>query len=299
VNKIIIILLFLSVPFALQANSSADFLKIDTDARTVSMGSAYTAVSNGVNSLNYNPAGLSGLQNMELGLSHTSWIMDSRIDFAGIAAPLKNKDITLAFGFKRFTDGNIQSRDDDGTLTGSYSAYSQVITLGIGKAIRKVNMGLNVKYLESGIENENYKSFAFDLGLTRQLNNLPLTLGFSVQNLGNKTGYINQKDDLPLTLGIGGLVNIMGGFNIAADVKRLVYEKETTVSFGTEYTIFSGVSPLSLRTGYMSENGLISSRTKGFSFGAGLNILNTQVDYSVTPYNELGNTQNITLKRKF
>ena len=85
-----------------RANSGADFLKIDTDARTVSMGSAYTAVSNGVNSLNYNPAGLSGLESAELGLSHTTWIMDSRIDFAGIALPLKNNGITLGFGFKRF-----------------------------------------------------------------------------------------------------------------------------------------------------------------------------------------------------
>ena len=197
------------------------------------------------------------------------------------------------------TAGDIQSRNDDGTLTGSYSSYSQAVTFGIAKAISKANIGLNVKYLQSGIENESYKSFAVDFGMTRQLNNMPLSLGFSVQNLGNKTGYINQKDDLPLSVSVGSLLNIAGGFGIAADIKRLVYEKETTISLGTEYTILSGISPLSLRTGYMSENGLVSSKTKGFSFGIGLNILNTQMDYSVTPYNELGNTQNITLKRKF
>ncbi|PIS47421.1 MAG: hypothetical protein COT17_03530 [Elusimicrobia bacterium CG08_land_8_20_14_0_20_51_18] len=101
-KKSLIIILFLSGPVTVKANSGADFLKIDTDARTVSMGSAYTAVSNSINSINYNPAGLSGLKNVELGLSHTSWIMDSKIDFAGVAVPLKKNGIALGFGFKRF-----------------------------------------------------------------------------------------------------------------------------------------------------------------------------------------------------
>ena len=132
------------------------------------------------------------------------------------------------------TAGDIQSRNDDGTLTGSYSSYSQAIIFGIAKAVNKTNLGFNIKYLQSGIENESYKSFAVDFGMTRQLNNLPLSIGFSVQNLGNKTGYINQKDDLPLSVSVGSLLNIAGGFGIAADVKRLVYEKETTISLGTD-----------------------------------------------------------------
>ena len=298
-GKSVLFLVLSFISINVSAGSGADFLKIDVDARTVSMGSAYTAVSNGINSINYNPAGLSGLKNVELGLSHTSWIMDSKIDFAGIAVPVKKNGINLGFGFKRFSDGDIQSRNDDGTLTGSYSAYSQVITLSGAKEMKKTGLGMGLKYLQSGIETENSSSFAVDFGITRKLNNLPASLGLSVQNLGKKTGYMGQEDNLPLTVSVGGLVNVMSAFSIAADVKRLIYDKKTSISLGTEYTIFSGVSPLSLRTGYMSENGLISSKTKGFSFGAGLNILNTQVDYSVTPYNELGNTQNITLKRKF
>ena len=58
-------LLFLFTPSAKISQaleSGAEFLKIDTDARAVSMGSAYTAAADGVNSISYNPAGLASLK---------------------------------------------------------------------------------------------------------------------------------------------------------------------------------------------------------------------------------------------
>lgn len=79
------------------------------------------------------------------------------------------------------------------------------------------------------------------------------------------------------------------------DAKRLVYDKQTTVSFGTEYVVLSG---LALRSCYLT-NAATNLKDKGFSAGVGFNLWNTNLDYSVTPYGELGNTQKITLKKSF
>ncbi len=108
--------------------------------------------------------------------------------------------------------------------------------------------------------------------------------------------YLTQKDPLPLTFATGLLFSIAPGFSMALDIKRLIYDKQTDLSFGTEYSFIPGFA---LRTGYMMNNTTIDTKNKGFSVGAGVNLLNTQVDYSVTPFGLLGDAQRISLKKKF
>ena len=79
-NILLFLLLINFTNPAAALESGAQFLKIDTDARAVSMGAAYTALASGVESLAYNPAGLSAVKGVELGFSHTNWLMDSRHD---------------------------------------------------------------------------------------------------------------------------------------------------------------------------------------------------------------------------
>lgn len=75
------------------------------------------------------------------------------------------------------------------------------------------------------------------------------------------------------------------GFSMALDVKRLLYDKQTDFSVGTEYSFIPGFA---LRTGYMMNNAAFDTKNKGFSVGAGVNLLNTQFDYSVTPLRRPG-----------
>jgi len=92
------------------------------------------------------------------------------------------------------------------------------------------------------------------------------------------------------------LVNVIPGFNMAMDVKRLVYDKRTDVSFGTEYSVLPMIS---LRTGYLMNNSRAGTGLNAINIGAGVNFWGTQFDYAVSPYGDLGNTQKITLKKKF
>jgi len=134
------------------------------------------------------------------------------------------------------------------------------------------------------------------MGVTRNLGNSPVSVGLSVQNLGTPMKYISQKDPLPLTFATGLLFNIVPGVNMALDVKRMIYDRQTDMSFGTEYSFMPGFA---LRTGYLMNNTVIETKNKGFSVGAGVNLMGTQVDYSVTPFGVLGDAQKITLTKKF
>jgi hypothetical protein len=286
--------------------SGAAFLKINTDARAVSMGSAYTALAEGAGAIAYNPAGLASLKSVEAGFSHTEWLMDSRHDFVGIAVPVNRKGLrgkgfeglVLGVGLVRLSNAAIEVRNADRSLGGSFTSYDQSVSVGMAKMMGRFRAGLGVKYIESVIAGDKARAAAVDFGLTRSLGGL-FSAGLSVQNLGTPMRYISQKDPLPLTIAAGLAVGIAPGFNVALDLKRLVYDQQGSISIGSEYTV---LSTLALRTGYMmndaaksgSENG-----KSGFAAGAGINFWKVQLDYSVLPYGDLGNTQKITIKKQF
>jgi len=90
------------------------------------------------------------------------------------------------------------------------------------------------------------------------------------------------------------------GFMLNFDARRYVYDKYTTYSLGTEYALFGGpgsMSGLSLRGGVNGGQG--ESAAGVFSAGAGIKLMNADLDYAMTPEGKLGNTQRITLKKKF
>jgi len=296
-------LLIPSTKISQALESGAEFLRIDTDARAVSMGSAYTAAADGVNSISYNPAGLASLKGAELGFSHTNWLMDSKHDFLGLGMPLKTMGGLLpsggwvmGLGVTRLTSGSMESRGADRLASGSFNAYDQSISIALARSMGRARVGLAAKYIEGSIAGEKARAVAVDMGATKGLGNLPISLGLSVQNLGTPMKYIDQKDPLPLTFATGLLFSVAPGFSMALDLKRLVYDKQTDVSVGTEYSFMPGFA---LRTGYMMNNAAFDTKNKGFSVGAGVNLLNTQFDYSVTPFGVLGDAQRITLKKKF
>ena len=286
--------------------TGAEFLKIDTDARVVSMGSTFAASIAGVNSIMYNPAMMSAIKTPEFGFSHTKWLLDSSHNFIGFAMPINregqrkgNDGFVLGLGITRLTSGSIESRSADRSRTGTYQAYDQSISIAGAKRIKNTRLGASIKYIESSIAGEKASSIAVDFGLSRQLRSLPLMIGLSVQNLGKSMKFINQEDSLPLKVTAGALVGIIPGFNMAFDIQRAIYDKQTIFNLGTEYSVFPGFA---LRSGLAITNESGDSGLgfgKNFNMGAGFGTLGTQIDYAITPFGELGNAQRITVKRKF
>jgi len=290
--KIFSVILLVSTA-ANAAQTGAQFLKIDTDARLSGMASAGVASALGVSALNYNPAGLAAMTSPEAAFSHSQWLMDSTHDFIGFGMPVKK--MSLALGVTRLSNGKMEGRADDGSAAGGYSAYDQAVSLGFG--FRSV--GGAVKYIQSSIAGVKAQAFAVDLGAKQKLSRLPVSLGIGVQNLGTGIKYMSQRDNLPLSVNAGLTFAVLPGMGLSFDVKRLVYDKQTVFSAGTEYAMMLGGAGFALRGGY-GLAGLSQDNEKGgLSVGAGVMALGAQLDYAVSPETGLGSVQRITLKKKF
>ncbi len=145
-----------------------------------------------------------------------------------------------------------------------------------------------VKYIESSIAGVKGTGYAVDMGLKRGLRGIPVSVGVAAQNLGPGIKYISQRDQLPLSVSAGIMFMPVSGFMLNFDARRYVYDKYMLYNLGTEYALFGGpetMSGLSLRGGV---NG-----------GAGIRFMNADLDYAMSPEGRLGNTQRITIKKKF
>jgi len=112
--------------------------------------------------------------------------------------------------------------------------------------------------------------------------------------------YLTQSDNLPLSVGAGASLMVLKELALTVDAKRLVYDKQTVISAGTEYELFTKNNlGFALRCGYGLTGTTANNINNGFSVGAGLMALGTQLDYAVSPQTDLGSVQRITLKKKF
>lgn len=270
--------------------SGAELLNIGIGARPVSMGGAYTATANDINSIHWNPAGLASMKTREIAATHAEWLLDTKYDFIGLGLPMKNA--VLGFGIVRLDHGEFQGRGLNRQSMGSFDAYDQALSIAIGGRLKNgLQVGGGIKYIQSQIGGDKASSFAVDFGLIGKLRSLPVSFGLSLQNLGPGMKFISQRDPLPLSVTAGFAFHVIPGFNLSMDVKRLVYDKKTNVSFGTEYSVLPA---LTLRSGYLS-----SISDSGLGVGIGLNVLGTQLDYAVTPFGELGSAHRVSFTHKF
>ncbi|HBB66566.1 MAG TPA: hypothetical protein DCZ93_04570 [Elusimicrobia bacterium] len=291
--------LFAASPAARAVETGAQFLKIDTDARLSGMASAGAASVYGISALSYNPAGLSSIAGPEVAFSHSKWLMDSSHDFVGFGTTigkLKGNKVAIGVGVTRLANSSFDGRADDRSASGGYSASDQAVSLGF--AVK--NIGGAVKYIQSSIAGVKAEAFAIDLGAKSRLSWLPVALGFGVQNLGSGIKYLSQRDNLPLSVNAGVSAAIMPGISLAFDVKRLVYDKQTVFSAGTEYAMITAANMgVALRGGYGLTGLTANNEKSGLSVGAGLMGLGAELDYAISPETGLGSVQRITLKKKF
>ena len=276
------------------AMTGAQFLKIDTDARLSGMASAGVASALGISALSYNPAGLTAIKGPEVAFSHSKWLMDANHDFVGFGMPLNG--FGLGIGITRLSNSSLDGRGEDRSAAGGFSAYDQAVSVGFGFK----NVGGAVKYIQSSIAGEHAEAFAIDLGARQAIKGFPATVGLGVQNLGTGIKYMSQTDHLPLSINAGLTVAAFPGVSLGLDVKRLVYDKQTVFSAGSEYALMMGSSMgFALRGGYGLTGITQASNKNGLSFGAGIMALDAQLDYAMSPETGLGSVQRLTLKKKF
>ncbi|MFH1784635.1 MAG: PorV/PorQ family protein [bacterium] len=305
---ITIVTLILWVSHAHAENSGAAFLRLGVGARPIGMGSAFVAIANDANAVFWNPGGLSQIKTQEISAMHTEWLADINYDYVGYIHPFGKNAVGLSMIY--LCTGDLDKRSATGADLGSFEAYDGAFALSYARKISSVlHMGMNIKLIQQKIEEETAEGFAIDIGQVYSLPMTGLSFGLAVQNIGPDMKFVQDPFKLPLTV-VGGVgYSMLGVITVGVDVKHLVVDEKTSISFGTEY---SPVGVLSLRAGYLArilktgnDTGDIAGIESdlggltGLGAGMGFRLGPASVDYAFVPYGDLGNTHRISFLAKF
>jgi hypothetical protein len=278
-------------------------------ARGPAMGTAFVAADGGVDSLGYNPAGLSTAAHPALQTSYTRGVVDDFFTYAAYVHPLPIG--VLALGGIYYDAGNIHITLSDGTdkVVKAQQDYVEMVGLGLNLG-RGVSIGGVAKvYQFSLAQVAHAQGFAADAGLIWHTPVENLNAGASAQNMGPNIRYESAGDTLPRTY--------RGGLAYTLDAQQFDWlDKEGSTflmkylftadgvftdglrpaaAVGTEMdmAILKGVHG-AIRAGY-----LFNRDIDGFSLGAGFRERHVIVDYAFGLQKALGDVHRISIGYEF
>ncbi len=170
----------------------------DITARPSALGGAYGAMGEDINALRYNPAGLNNIHQYEFQFSHYSSFESINYESIMLGVPLQKYKAAAGFAIDFLNYGDMNKRTKYGEDVGTFSADDLLLTFGYSQKLKNdINIGFNLKYFSSKIEDEKTNAMAFDAGALFAIEE-NITLGFTAQNIGGQLKYISEKEDLPL-----------------------------------------------------------------------------------------------------
>lgn len=256
-------------------------------ARASGMAEAYTAASNDVSCLHYNPASLTSINEKTVSFGYQKGIFDDNYGIIDLAYPMKNGTIGGSIVF--YDAGMIDYNDDSGNAVNLHAQQDKYITLSYSHEIlNNASVGINFKTLQSIlVERFSATVFALDIGSIYSMNNL--ALGISFQNIGTEIKYVSVANPLPEIFRIGC------SYSLDKIIINLDLMKPSDGDFkeniGLEYNV---AKMLFFRTGYKFGYDLDS-----LAFGLGINFQNIRVDCSSVNMKEMGSTYHLFISMAF
>lgn len=169
--------------------STLSFLKNDMNTRSMGMGGASVALDGDLFSVSSNPAALTHLDEMRIGLSHL--MLGGGIHQAMLSCQGKLKsEATMGFSVNTLNSGSMKVRTEfepDGN--GQYFSVSQT-AFGVNYAQKlsdMFNLGINMKYIYEQISAYRNHVLAFDIGFLYETDFRDLKFAVLLQNFGGNS----------------------------------------------------------------------------------------------------------------
>ncbi len=261
-------------------------LKIGVGPRPVAIGETFIGLADDITALHWNPAGLSGIEDLQFFVSHHEWFQDIRDEFFIFGMPGLDGYVALSGVYSSNKD--VEIWDENNNPLGAGNLWSGIFTLGYGKYLKeRVACGLAIKAMVEDLYEQRLYDFGFDLGAKLILSK-DIQIGASIKNLSYRV-------DIPSEIKLGLVYQRIEPLNLLLDL-TLPADNIIRANFGLEYYI----NPtFAIRTGWRSGPYNISelSWLSGFTTGFGINYAGWKFDYAFVPYGKLGLTHRLSLSR--
>ena len=281
--------------FSKSGSAGFQFLKINVDALTASLGGATATYNAGSRTLNTNVAGIAGINTSSITFSNSKWLSNSQINNASLIQKYRNYYLGLtfsSFSIRQFERTTVSMPNGTGDKV---SAGNNLIGFSIARSFTdKLSLGLQLKYVEEILDNYKFTNLMVDVGSLYKTGFRDITIAFILQHFGPDITPIKMKFRSPLIFRIGIsdmiLKSRINSLKLMLEVFHPTDDEDFSV-IALEYALFE---KLFFRVGNQIDSDLF-----GPSYGLGLyNIstlksFNLSIDYGLITPNKIFNNLHI------
>ena len=288
--------------FAILNSSVYDFLNVGLSARPNAMGGSFSAVSHNIDALQWNPAGLNGIENSILS---TGMLLYTKagLRFGEINYGFNKQKNTFGFGINYVNYGSIEKRGENNEDLGTFSPIDMVFLSGFSRRItNELTTGIGAKFVYERIDSFLSYGAGVDLGIQYLMKERNLTIGIVLKNIGKELkAHYEEKGSFPMSLTGGVSFHPLNVINMNFDYTKFLTISRSIAKFGIEW---QAVPMFAVRAGYNStgsdlKTGYTSDLFAGTSFGVGFSWKKFYLDYAVQPMADLGISHSITISHIF
>ncbi len=291
--------------------AGAAFLKIEGGSRPVGMGGAFAGLANDVNTIFWNPAGLTAVHDQELtAMQHFSFA-DINNQTIGYAQRIDRLVWGASFlgSFTEIERRQGPTEDPDSTVTVGGFATGLSLAYPLGTA---VSVGGTAKIISQQLDIQNAYGVAADVGVILRLLDNHLGIGVVVQN----AGVLDGGENLPMALRAGLAYRTWKQpaaeaeeampphevWAFVADANLPLIDANPSFHIGAERWFYESVAA---RIGYRI--GMNENPSDGLALGIGvrrsgedaLANIDFQFDYAFVPDAYVGNAHRVSFITRF
>jgi len=291
--------------------SAAAFLKFAPSPRGTGMGEAYSSVTGDAYAAWWNPAGMAAIEVPEVAATYNASFQDVSHQYISIAYPLRYGS-TMGLNVNRLTVAPFQGYDATGRKTKEVESEAMSIGAVYARTLMKdeierpvFSVGLGLKTVSETLDTAEASTFAADLGALyyirpdrywmKKVPAQELRLALAVRNLGPGMTFDKVAFPLPtsVTLGTSWISHPWGAhaLTLALD-NTIAADDKHSLNLGAEYFMYQ---LLSFRAGFRTGQEIGS----GFRLGVGFRLSFADLDYSMSPFGELGSMHKVGLTMRF
>lgn len=262
----------------------------DSAARPAALGGAFSAATDDVAAMTYNPASLGTLKSGQASFLFQRGIDEDSFGQLLFGSPIKKFGVGVSVGY--FDSGTV--RIFDGVNERDVTGQSDfTVGLGVSHQILGAAVGVTGKYIASELaERDTANAYAFDAGLSASILTR-VQIGFAVQNVGSKIKFNQEGEDLP-RIARAGFSYLLFPTSIPTqlffDAPYYINQEQVRPAMGVE----TSIGPLALRAGYRNGSDL-----EEFSFGTGFLFGPASVDYSFGMVEQLDSRHRFSMTIRF
>lgn len=236
------------------------------------MAEAFTAVSDDITAVYYNPAGLVSLYGREATFTLINMPADINYSFSAIGFPLESIGGVLGISFYHLNSGDMIETDyNNGTSAGTGRTFSwkdYALAVSYGKYLTdRFSIGFSVKYIGQFAHDYSASGWSADVGTSYDTGFRGFRIAMTITNFGPDMTMISNSYPLPINFKFGGTINV-----IESDNHLMTFAVEGShpsdnlekYNAGMEY-VFN--EKFSLRAGSR-----FNYDTDGFTAGGGLRV---------------------------